>query len=134
MLSEVTHWHFSFCLSVHLRFYWLMNLNATAVFLGISYIQHSGAWVLVLLIPFMSALMALITLHMMHCNVIYQPEKCKSVTFYINFLVFMVFLTYLFPPWFSMTSLSTHRICRSCQLLHVGATEPARISIISIFF
>ncbi|XP_016052982.1 PREDICTED: solute carrier family 15 member 5 [Miniopterus natalensis] len=60
-------------------FYWLMNLNATAVFLGISYIQHSGAWVLVLLIPFMSALMALITLHMMHCNVIYQPEKCCSL-------------------------------------------------------
>ncbi|CAK6443630.1 unnamed protein product [Pipistrellus nathusii] len=60
-------------------FYWIMNLHATVVFLGISYIQHSGAWVLVLLIPFMSILMALITLHMMHCNLIYQPEKCCSL-------------------------------------------------------
>ncbi|KAM7244001.1 hypothetical protein CapIbe_004609 [Capra ibex] len=57
------------------RFYWIMNLNATVVFLGISYIQYSGAWALVLLIPFMSALMALITLCMMHYNLIYQPEK-----------------------------------------------------------
>ncbi|XP_041592704.1 solute carrier family 15 member 5 [Vulpes lagopus] len=60
-------------------FCWIMNLKATVVFLGISYIQHSGAWVLVLLIPFMSTLMALITLHMMHCNLIYQPEKCCSL-------------------------------------------------------
>uniref|UniRef100_A0A8C9DIJ7 Solute carrier family 15 member 5 n=1 Tax=Prolemur simus TaxID=1328070 RepID=A0A8C9DIJ7_PROSS len=57
-------------------FYWLMNLNATVIFLGISYIQDLGAWALVLLIPFMSALMALITLHMMYYNLIYQPEKC----------------------------------------------------------
>ena len=64
-------------LSVDLRFYWIMNLNATVVFLGISYIQHSGAWALVLLIPFMSTLMALITLHMVHYNLTYQPEKCK---------------------------------------------------------
>ncbi|XP_034884032.1 solute carrier family 15 member 5 [Mirounga leonina] len=60
-------------------FCWIMNLKATVVFLGISYIQHSGAWALVLLIPFMSTLMALITLHMMHCNLIYQPEKCCSL-------------------------------------------------------
>ncbi|XDA74935.1 hypothetical protein R6Z07M_005158 [Ovis aries] len=61
------------------KFYWIMNLNATAVFLGISYIQYSGAWALVLLIPFMSTLMALITLYMMHYNLIYQPEKCCSL-------------------------------------------------------
>uniref|UniRef100_A0A8C0A3S1 Solute carrier family 15 member 5 n=1 Tax=Bos mutus grunniens TaxID=30521 RepID=A0A8C0A3S1_BOSMU len=36
------------------------------------------AWALVLLIPFMSTLMALITLYMMHYNLIYQPEKCCS--------------------------------------------------------
>uniref|UniRef100_G1LA24 Solute carrier family 15 member 5 n=1 Tax=Ailuropoda melanoleuca TaxID=9646 RepID=G1LA24_AILME len=60
-------------------FCWIMNLKATVVFLGISYIQHSGAWALVLLIPFMSTLMALMTLHMMHCNLIYQPEKCCSL-------------------------------------------------------
>ncbi|XP_070310280.1 solute carrier family 15 member 5 [Odocoileus virginianus] len=60
-------------------FYWIMNLSATVVFLGISYIQHSGAWALVLLIPFMSTLMALITLYMMHYNLIYQPEKCCSL-------------------------------------------------------
>ncbi|XP_036762816.2 solute carrier family 15 member 5 [Manis pentadactyla] len=59
-------------------FYWIMNLNATIVFLGISYIQH-WAWTLVLLIPFMSALMALITLHMIHYNLIYKPEKCCSL-------------------------------------------------------
>uniref|UniRef100_A0A8B7WJ82 Solute carrier family 15 member 5 n=1 Tax=Castor canadensis TaxID=51338 RepID=A0A8B7WJ82_CASCN len=62
------------------EFYWLMNLNATAVFLGISYIQHSGAWVFVLLIPLMSTLMALITLHMTYYDLIYQPEKsCSSL-------------------------------------------------------
>ncbi|CAI9166315.1 unnamed protein product [Rangifer tarandus platyrhynchus] len=66
-------------LAVSLRFYWIMNLSATVVFLGISYIQHSGAWALVLLIPFMSTLMALITLYMMHYNLIYQPEKCCSL-------------------------------------------------------
>nr|XP_012303036.1 solute carrier family 15 member 5 isoform X2 [Aotus nancymaae] len=56
-------------------FYWLMNLNATIVFLGISYIQQSLAWALVLLIPFMSTLMALTILHMMYYNLIYQSEK-----------------------------------------------------------
>ncbi|XP_047722849.1 solute carrier family 15 member 5 [Prionailurus viverrinus] len=60
-------------------FCWIMNLKATIVFLGISYIQHSGAWTLVLLIPSMSTLMAMITLHMMHCNLIHQPEKCYSL-------------------------------------------------------
>ncbi|XP_006199963.2 solute carrier family 15 member 5 [Vicugna pacos] len=60
-------------------FYWIMNLNATIVFLGISYIQHSGTSALVLLIPFMSTLMALITFHMMRYNLIYQPEKCCSL-------------------------------------------------------
>nr|XP_012631291.1 solute carrier family 15 member 5 [Microcebus murinus] len=60
-------------------FCWLMNLNATIIFLGISCIQHLGAWAFVLLIPFMSTLMALITLHMMYCNLIYQPEKCCSL-------------------------------------------------------
>ncbi|XP_077024045.1 solute carrier family 15 member 5 [Tamandua tetradactyla] len=59
-------------------FYWLMNLNATAVFLGISYIQHSGAQALILIIPFMSMLMALITLYMMYWKLIYKPEKCCS--------------------------------------------------------
>ncbi|XP_062051492.1 solute carrier family 15 member 5 [Lepus europaeus] len=60
-------------------FYWLRNLNATVVFLGISCIQHTGASAIVLLIPFVSVLMALITLHMMYCNLIYQPEKCRSL-------------------------------------------------------
>ncbi|XP_012303035.2 solute carrier family 15 member 5 [Aotus nancymaae] len=60
-------------------FYWLMNLNATIVFLGISYIQQSLAWALVLLIPFMSTLMALTILHMMYYNLIYQSEKRGSL-------------------------------------------------------
>ncbi|XP_037704286.1 solute carrier family 15 member 5 [Choloepus didactylus] len=60
-------------------FYWLLNLNATFVFLGISYIQHSASQALVLIIPFTSMLMALITLHMMYWKLIYQPEKCCSL-------------------------------------------------------
>uniref|UniRef100_A0A8D1CUA0 Solute carrier family 15 member 5 n=1 Tax=Sus scrofa TaxID=9823 RepID=A0A8D1CUA0_PIG len=66
-------------MSVFNWFYWIMNLNATIVFLGISYIQHTGAWTLVLLAPFMSTLMALISLHMIHYNLIYKPEKCCSL-------------------------------------------------------
>ncbi|XP_075409191.1 solute carrier family 15 member 5 [Tenrec ecaudatus] len=60
-------------------FHWLMNLNATVVFLGISYIQHSRGWAFVLLTPFMSTLLALITLHMMYSKLIHQPEKCCSL-------------------------------------------------------
>ncbi|KAG8513786.1 Solute carrier family 15 member 5 [Galemys pyrenaicus] len=60
-------------------FYWIKNLKAAVIFLGISYTQHVGAWVMVLLIPFLSTFMALITLHMMHYNLIYQPEKCYSL-------------------------------------------------------
>ncbi|XP_006888498.1 PREDICTED: solute carrier family 15 member 5 [Elephantulus edwardii] len=60
-------------------FYWLMNLNAAVVFLGISYIQHTGAWVFVFLIPLMSTLMALSTLHMMCSKMIHHPEKCCSL-------------------------------------------------------
>ncbi|KFO36595.1 Solute carrier family 15 member 5 [Fukomys damarensis] len=56
-------------------FYWLTNLTAIVVFLGITCIQHSGAWAFVLLAPFVSALMALITLHMMNYKLIYKPEK-----------------------------------------------------------
>ena len=78
------------------RFYWIMSLNATVVFLGLSYIQHSAAWPLVLLTPFMSTLMALITLHMMHYNLIYQPEKCKQITLYIDFFWFLWFFQHIF--------------------------------------
>ncbi|XP_007942642.1 solute carrier family 15 member 5 [Orycteropus afer afer] len=60
-------------------FYWFINLNATVVFLGISYVQHSGAWAFVLLVPLMSTLMALITLHMIYSKLIHQPEKCCSL-------------------------------------------------------
>uniref|UniRef100_A0A8C2W8V4 Solute carrier family 15 member 5 n=1 Tax=Chinchilla lanigera TaxID=34839 RepID=A0A8C2W8V4_CHILA len=59
-------------------FHWLMNLTVTAAFLGISYIQHSRPWAFVLLIPFVSALMALIILHMIYYKLIYQPEKYSS--------------------------------------------------------
>ncbi|KAF6121724.1 solute carrier family 15 member 5 [Phyllostomus discolor] len=62
-------------------FYWIRNLSATVVLLGRSYIQHSGAWALVSLIPFMSTLMALITLHMVHYNLIYQPEKFSIISY-----------------------------------------------------
>lgn len=46
----------------------------------------------------------------------------------------MVFLTHLFSIRFPITSLSTHRICRFCQLLHLRVTMSARISRILIFF
>ncbi|KAM5253794.1 LOW QUALITY PROTEIN: solute carrier family 15 member 5 [Hipposideros larvatus] len=68
-------------------FDWIMNLNAAVVFLGTAYIQHLVAWALVLL-PFMSTLTTLITLHMMH-NLIYQPGKCCA------FLAFGVFVNAL---------------------------------------
>ncbi|XP_008831588.1 solute carrier family 15 member 5-like, partial [Nannospalax galili] len=54
---------------------WFTNLTAVVVFLGISYIQLSGPWAVVILLPFLSVFMALITLHMMYWNLIYQPEK-----------------------------------------------------------
>ncbi|XP_004693300.1 PREDICTED: solute carrier family 15 member 5 [Condylura cristata] len=60
-------------------FYWIKNLKSAVIFLGISYTQHVGAWTLVLLIPFISTFMTLITLHMMHYNLIYQPDKCYSL-------------------------------------------------------
>uniref|UniRef100_F7FGF9 Solute carrier family 15 member 5 n=2 Tax=Monodelphis domestica TaxID=13616 RepID=F7FGF9_MONDO len=56
-----------------------MNLNAVIAFLGICYIQQSVARNFVFLIPFMSMLMALITIHMVHSELIYQPEKGGSL-------------------------------------------------------
>ncbi|XP_007527685.2 solute carrier family 15 member 5 [Erinaceus europaeus] len=70
--------------------YWILNLNATIVFLGISSIQHSGSWTLVLLFPFISTCMTLITLYMEHRHLIYQPEKCSS-----HLTIFRVFANIL---------------------------------------
>ncbi|NWS43318.1 S15A5 protein, partial [Probosciger aterrimus] len=44
-------------------FYWLVNLNSAVVFVSISYIQQSVARNLGFLIPFVSVLMAIITIH-----------------------------------------------------------------------
>ncbi|XP_037110160.1 solute carrier family 15 member 5 [Syngnathus acus] len=60
-------------------FYWLVNLNATVVFLGIAYIQQSVAKNLAFLIPFTSALLALIAIHMMRNKLIYKPKKGGSL-------------------------------------------------------
>lgn len=57
------------------RFYWLVNLNSTVVFLGIAYIQQSVAKNLAFLIPFTSALLALIAIHMMRNKLTYKPKK-----------------------------------------------------------
>ncbi|KAL1775764.1 solute carrier family 15 member 5 [Sigmodon hispidus] len=54
---------------------WCMNLNTAAVFLGISCIQHSEAGAIVVLLPSVSAFMALVALYMRHCDLICQPEK-----------------------------------------------------------
>ncbi|XP_044535008.1 solute carrier family 15 member 5 [Gracilinanus agilis] len=61
------------------QYNWLMNLNAVIAFLGICYIQQSVARNFVFLIPFMSMLMALITIHMVHSELICQQEKGGSL-------------------------------------------------------
>ncbi|XP_044141725.1 solute carrier family 15 member 5 [Bufo gargarizans] len=60
-------------------FYWLVNLNSLVVFVGISYIQQSVAKNLGFLIPFMSIVMALITIHMVRNELIYQPVTGNSL-------------------------------------------------------
>ncbi|OCT87950.1 solute carrier family 15 member 5 [Xenopus laevis] len=60
-------------------FYWLVNLNSLVVFMGISYIQQSVAKNLGFLIPFMSVVMALITIHMVRNDLLYQPRKGGSL-------------------------------------------------------
>ncbi|KAM6937480.1 solute carrier family 15 member 5 isoform 2-T2 [Xenentodon cancila] len=60
-------------------FYWLVNLNSTVVFLGIAYIQQSVAQNLGFLIPFTSALLALIAIHMMRNKLTYKPNKGGSL-------------------------------------------------------
>uniref|UniRef100_A0A8D0GW79 Solute carrier family 15 member 5 n=1 Tax=Sphenodon punctatus TaxID=8508 RepID=A0A8D0GW79_SPHPU len=60
-------------------FYWLINLNSAVVFVCISYVQQSVAKNLGFLIPFVSVLMALITIHMVHSEMIYQPKKGSSL-------------------------------------------------------
>lgn len=57
------------------RFYWLVNLNSTVVFLGIAYIQQSVAKNLGFLIPFTSVLLALIAIHMLRNKLTYKPKK-----------------------------------------------------------
>lgn len=57
------------------RFYWLVNLNSTMVFLGIAYIQQSVAKNLGFLIPFTSVLLALIAIHMTRNKLTYKPKK-----------------------------------------------------------
>ncbi|XP_030070677.1 solute carrier family 15 member 5 [Microcaecilia unicolor] len=60
-------------------FNWLVNLNSFIVFLGIAYIQQSVAKNLGFLIPFVSVVMALITIHMIRTELIYQPKKGGSL-------------------------------------------------------
>ncbi|KAL7982223.1 hypothetical protein Chor_009821, partial [Crotalus horridus] len=56
-------------------FYWLINLSSAVVFISISYIQQSVAQNLGFLIPFVSVLMGLITIHMARSEMIYQPPR-----------------------------------------------------------
>ncbi|CAH2303130.1 Solute carrier family 15 member 5 [Pelobates cultripes] len=58
-------------------FYWLVNLNSLVVFSGISYIQQSAAKNLGFLIPFMSVVMALITIHMIRNDLLDRHKKGK---------------------------------------------------------
>ncbi|KAL7858128.1 hypothetical protein AOLI_G00182300 [Acnodon oligacanthus] len=59
-------------------FYWLVNMNSTVVFLGISYIQQSVGKNLGFLIPFTSVLLALIAIHMARNNLIFRPKKAMG--------------------------------------------------------
>ncbi|XP_068515874.1 solute carrier family 15 member 5 [Anas acuta] len=60
-------------------FYWLINLNSAVVFVSISYIQQSVARNLGFLIPFVSILMAMITIHMVRGEMIYKPKTDSSL-------------------------------------------------------
>ncbi|XP_069806839.1 solute carrier family 15 member 5 [Dendropsophus ebraccatus] len=60
-------------------FYWLVNVNSLVVFVGISYIQQSVAKNLGFLIPFMSIVMALITIYMARGELIHQPVRAGSL-------------------------------------------------------
>ncbi|XP_061085825.1 solute carrier family 15 member 5 [Conger conger] len=60
-------------------FYWLVNLNSTVVFLGIAYIQQSVAKNLGLLIPFTSAVLGMIAIHMVRQNLTFRPKKGGSL-------------------------------------------------------
>ncbi|NXG68062.1 S15A5 protein, partial [Baryphthengus martii] len=66
-------------LSACSRFYWLINLNSAVVFVSISYIQQSVARNLGFLIPFVSVLMAMITVHMIRGEMIYKPKTDSSL-------------------------------------------------------
>ncbi|NWV39583.1 S15A5 protein, partial [Grantiella picta] len=60
-------------------FHWLVNLNSAVVFVSISYIQQSVARNLGFLIPFVSGLMAMITIHMLRGEMIYKPKTDSSL-------------------------------------------------------
>ncbi|XP_074839842.1 solute carrier family 15 member 5 [Carettochelys insculpta] len=60
-------------------FYWLINFSSVVVFVSISYIQQSVAKNLDFLVPFVSVLMAVIMIHMVRSEMIYQPKKGSSL-------------------------------------------------------
>ncbi|KAG5830860.1 hypothetical protein ANANG_G00315030 [Anguilla anguilla] len=60
-------------------FYWLVNLNSTVVFLGIAYIQQSVAKNLGFLIPFTSAVLGMLAIHMVRQNLTFRPKKGGSL-------------------------------------------------------
>ncbi|XP_054844578.1 solute carrier family 15 member 5 [Eublepharis macularius] len=66
-------------LSFFNRFYWLVNLSSAIVFLIISYIQQSVVKTLGFVVPFVSVLMALVTVHMARSEMIYLPQKGNSL-------------------------------------------------------
>ncbi|NXX50759.1 S15A5 protein, partial [Tricholaema leucomelas] len=60
-------------------FYWLVNLNSAVVFVSIAYLQQSVARNLGVLIPFVSMLMAVITIRMVRDEMIYKPKTDSSL-------------------------------------------------------
>lgn len=94
-------------LFVLLRFYWLVNLNSTVVFLGIAYIQQSVAKNLGFLIPFTSALLALIAIHMMRNKLTYKPKKgvCEPVMTRAEMMTYLCSLLYFLSGGSLLTTL-----------------------------
>ncbi|XP_069086157.1 solute carrier family 15 member 5 [Pleurodeles waltl] len=87
-------------------FNWLVNLNSAVVFVGIAYIQQSVTKNLGFLIPFMSVVMSLITIHMVRNDLIYQPKKGGSLQ-----TTFGVLTTALRMCWIQYRHLSGRVTC-----------------------
>ncbi|XP_059842767.1 solute carrier family 15 member 5 [Hypanus sabinus] len=68
-------------------FHWFVSLNSVVVFASIAYLQQSIAKNLGYLIPFISTLMTLITVHMVQNRLIFRPKSDGSLMATVGVLV-----------------------------------------------